>query len=369
MEPPLAEASPTTQRPAASPLHAARVTPQDNPELFTGGLWPVLQRPHQSIFDGRESPRLELDEATDRVRTDLTASEWYDRHMQRHRCLQQHVRATERLGQVTGLLYGMVAFVLSLSIGYSSFPLPPTVEARIRRHEGDGSDELIWDEQERLFVGESFEGGIIVGTAAHAALLFVIFLLVTIGVGVGGASDGSVAPLSVLTVLLFVLLLALSCFNGHKKKRMKYLKLLAQEAPAHIPSLLQLEIAERNAKVLRKLQGAANGASRPTSAVERAREERSMMKDVEQLRNQKSSVRQSWQSADIRHLGSPLEEGGISTPNDSFLQQGPASPDKILDHSAIVASIGEREEGVAWGPEDEGQSPPLENVSTVPGFT
>lgn len=275
-----ADAATSSSIPVRSPSRQqpSRFSPQEHPTLFTSGPWPTLHDPQTTIFEGRQSPSRSLDEVvSDSASVQSNMLQWYEQQLQRHSRFKQALRDAERHGKVLGVVYGVPTSLLS-SLRWSQWPTP-CFQAPEQCRPSGSSETAEWTSSEYSLLAEAYKCGASVGTVVHAAAWFFIILIVTISVGVVSAGAVFLVFL-VLDIALFVSIIGLSCYSGHRRKHAEYPGILLEELPRNVPSILQLEIAHRNAKMMQTLLDSErrslvrrNHPRAATSEMRRAREE------------------------------------------------------------------------------------------------
>lgn len=248
------------------------LSPQEHPELFTAGPWPTLHHePQRTIFEGRQSPgrSLEGESVSESASVQSNILVWYDQQVQRHQRLKQALRDAERHGRNLGGLYGLLTTMTSVSrwCQWSTPcclpapeacrppPLPPAATAPLHPAE--------WTATDIQMLTEAYRAGSSIGVVLHLGVWFFVFLIVAIGLGVAGVGAAFIAIL-IVDIALFIGVIGLSCYSGHLRKHSEYQGVLREELPKNVPSILQLEIANRNANMMKTLlsseRRAGNGA-------------------------------------------------------------------------------------------------------------
>lgn len=111
---------------------------------------------------------------------------------------------------------------------------------------------------------EAYKAGAAIGTVLHVGVWFFVFLAVAIGLGVADVGTGFIV-IVIIAVVLFIMVIGLSCYSGHLRKHSEYQSVLLEELPKNVPSILQLEIANRNARMMKTLLGSERRAIRSTN--------------------------------------------------------------------------------------------------------
>jgi hypothetical protein len=251
------------------------LSPQEHPELFSVGPWPTLhQEPQRTIFEGRQSPgrSLDGDVVSEGPSVQPSILVWYDQQVQRHGRLKQAIRDAERHGKSLGSVYGPLTFAVSVP-RWCRWPTPctpapersqpPTTLESGSVETGDA----VWSSSDVQVLVEAYRAGASIGTVLHLGVWFFVFLIVAIGLGVANVGTGFIVIL-IADIVLFVMVIGLSCYSGHLRKHSEYQKVLLEELPQNVPSILQLEIASRNARMMKTLLGSERQAARRTASVQ-----------------------------------------------------------------------------------------------------
>jgi hypothetical protein len=127
--------------------------------------------------------------------------------------------------------------------------------------------DAVWSSSDVQVLVEAYRAGASIGTVLHFGVWFFVFLIVAIGLGVANVGTGFIVIL-IVDIVLFVTVIGLSCYSGHLRKHSEYQNVLLEELPQNVPSILQLEIASRNARMMKTLLGSERQAARRTTSVQ-----------------------------------------------------------------------------------------------------